>query len=100
MTERANPPGNSRIWLEQFSARPLVYLRMMPRWLLPGAVAALGVTGLAAPAWAGCIALGVLAALLAWLAALSWPGVNAQGRMLRLMAVLIVAGLAILRALG
>ena len=59
--------------LERASARPLLFLRGLPRWLPPLLLAGLLVAGLALPGWLGAAALVVIAVFLAWLAALSWP---------------------------
>jgi hypothetical protein len=54
------------------------------------------VTGLAVPGWVGAAALVLVAAFLGWLAALSWPALDQNGRLLRLAAVagtLVLAGI-------
>jgi hypothetical protein len=57
------------------------------------------VAGLAVSGWGGGIALVGLAAVLAWLAAVSWPRLSAQARLLRVAVCGCVLILAIVRAL-
>ena len=104
---RPLPPGNSfytpqasqaRGWLERASARPLVLLHQLPVWLVPIVLAGLLVTGLAVPGWLGAVALVLVAAFLAWLAALSWPQTSRGGRLLRLAAVAGVLAVAVIQA--
>ncbi len=106
---RPLPRGNSlytpaasqaRRKLEHASARPLVLLHQMPVWLVPLLLAALLVTGLAVPGWAGAAALVLVAGFLGWLASVSWPGLGPGPRLLRVAAVaglLVVAGIQAVR---
>jgi hypothetical protein len=91
--------GQARSRMERSSARPLVLLHQLPRWVVPILAAGLLVVGLAVPGWAGAAALVLVAAFLGWLAALSWPALNANGRLLRLAAVAGVLVLAVIRAI-
>ena len=79
---------------EQRSATLLLYLRGLPRWMLPVVLAALLIAGLAVRGWGGAIALCLVAAFLSWLAFLSWPRLAAGGRLAR------VAGVALLLAVA
>jgi hypothetical protein len=106
---RSLPKGNSlytpgasdtRRSLEHSSARPLVLLHQLPVWLIPVALTALLVTGLAVPGWIGAAALVLVAAFLVWLAAVSWPRLAPGPRLLRVAAVagvLVVAGIQAVR---
>jgi hypothetical protein len=91
-------PGASetRQAVERASARPLIFLQQLPRWVPPIAVLALLITGLAVPGWIGAVAFVLVAAFLAWLGYLSWPTITASGRLLRIAAV---AGLLVAAAL-
>jgi uncharacterized protein DUF6703 len=60
--------------------------------------AGLLVTGLAVRGLIGGIAVAGVAVLLSWLAALSWPRLSVQGRMLRVAAISVLVAAAILRA--
>ena len=93
-------PGASqaRSRVERSSARPLVLLHQLPRWVVPILAAGLLVVGLAVPGWPAAAALVLVAAFLGWLAALSGPALNPNGRLLRLAAVAGVLVLAVLRA--
>ena len=85
----------SRQAAERRSAKPLIYLHQMPAWLPPAIAAIFLVAGLAMHGPAAMAALIVVAAALAWLAAMSWPRLSAGGRVGRLCAVaimLVIAG--------
>jgi hypothetical protein len=79
---------------ERRSARPLIYLYQMPRWVAPLLLVVFLVAGLAVHGPAGAVALCVVAAVLAWLAALSWPRLSAGGRLGRIAAVAIMLAIA------
>jgi hypothetical protein len=89
-------PGASpaRQTTERRSARPLMYLYQLPTWVAPLLLVAFLVAGLALRGPAGAIALCVVAAVLGWLAALSWPRLSAGGRLGRVLAVAIMIALA------
>jgi hypothetical protein len=102
---RPLPPGDNlftpgaspaRQAIERRSAAVLLTLHQMPTWLAPVVLVALLVSGLAIRTWPGAIALGGVAVILGWLAALSWPRLTGQGRLLRvavIVAVLVAASL-------
>ena len=94
-------PGASsaRQSLETRSARPLLLLHQLPTWLTPLVAAALLVGGLALPGPGGAAALVALAAVLGWLASVSWSAISAQGRLLRAAAVIGVLVLAVVQGL-
>ena len=73
--------------MERFSARPLVFLHQLPRWILLLAVLALMITGFFVRGVIGAAALLLVAIFLGWLAYLSWPSINASGRVLRVIAL-------------
>ncbi len=80
---------------ERRSAKPLLYLHQLPRWVPPVVLAVLLVVGLAVKGPIGAIALLGVAAVLGWLAALSWPRLAASGqagRVLVIVGLLAVAG--------
>jgi hypothetical protein len=80
--------------VERASLKPAAYLHHLPRWLPAVLVAAAFVGGIAVRGWAGAALLFVVAAFLAWLAALSWPALGAQGRAVRVLAMAVLIGLA------
>lgn len=95
----ASPRGN----LERASIPILSRLLAMPRWLLVVLIASclllgLALTGPLAPL--GAIFLLLVATFLGWLLLLAWPVLNPGRRMIRLVVVLAVLGLAVLKALG
>jgi hypothetical protein len=93
-------PGASgtRQAVERSSARPLLYLRQLPRWLPPLVMLALLIAGFAVPGAIGAAALVLVAAFLAWLGYLSWPSLAARGRLLRIVAIAFLLALAAVQA--
>jgi len=89
-------PGASpaRQATERRSARTLIYLHQLPRWIAPVLLVVFLIAGLAVRGPAGAVALCLVAAVLAWLAALSWPRLPAGGRMGRVLAVALMLALA------
>jgi len=79
--------SETRRAVERFSARPLVFLHQLPRWVVLLVVLGLLISGFAVPGWIGAIALLLVGVLLGWLAYLSWPSINASGRVLRVIAL-------------
>jgi hypothetical protein len=79
---------------ERRSARPLLYLHQLPRWVPPVVLAVLLVVGLAVKGPAGAVALCAVVAVLGWLAALSWPRLSAGGRAARLLTVAVMLAVA------
>jgi hypothetical protein len=73
--------------VERLSARPLVFLTQLPRWVLLLIVLGLLISGFAVPGLLGAAALLLVAILLGWLAYLSWPSINTLGRVLRVLAL-------------
>lgn len=97
------PATGARRTLEVKTGPLLVMIHSMPRWVLPVTLAAALFFGLLLDgswAWLGAILLGIIAVFLAWLLALSWPLLSASSRVIRVVVVFAVAGLAILKALG
>lgn len=93
-------PGASatRQAAERRSAKPLLYLYQLPSWVAPLLMVALLITGLAVRGPGGAVALLGVAAVLGWLAALSWPRLSPAGRLGRLLAVAAVLGVAAFQA--
>jgi len=75
---------------ERFSAPLLLRLAALPRWSLVVGLVVLVVAGLLLPGWPGAVVLVVLAALLAWLAALGWSRYTPVAALLRVVTVLLV----------
>jgi uncharacterized membrane protein len=78
----------------------VLYLQNMPRWVLLLILVALLVGGLAIPGIGGSVLLLVLAALLGWLARISWPALDVSGRILRIVVLLILVAFAVGRLAG
>jgi hypothetical protein len=107
--ERPLPPGDSmftpgagrlRREVERRSAVPLVWLHQRPRWLSPLALGALFIAGLMAPGPLGALCLLLVAVFFLWLAYLTWPSLNRQQRVPRVLMTLVVLLLAVARMLG
>jgi hypothetical protein len=90
-TPNASP---ARQAAERRSARPLLYLHQLPRWVPPVVLALLLVVGLAVKGPAGAVALCAVAAVLGWLATLSWPRLTTGGRAGRLLTVAVLLAVA------
>ena len=84
--------------MERFSARPLVFLHQLPRWILLLIVLGLLISGFAVPGLIGAVALLLVAILLGWLAYLSWPSINASGRVLRVTALACMVAIVVWQA--
>ncbi|GHC89226.1 hypothetical protein GCM10007079_35020 [Nocardiopsis terrae] len=106
---RPLPPGDSlftpgagrlRREVERRSAVPLVWLHQRPRWLPPAVLGALFVAGLTAPGWLGALCLLLVVVSFLWLAFLTWPSLNRQQRIPRILMVSVVLVLAVARMLG
>jgi uncharacterized RDD family membrane protein YckC len=98
---RANTPGAPeersplRAAVERRSAAPLVFLSGLPRWLLLVAIFGLLVIGMVGTGWVGASGLLVLLVLLAWFAYLNWPALDAKGRTLRVVGLVVLAVFAV-----
>jgi len=93
-------PGSSpaRQAAERRSARPLLYLHQLPTWIAPLVMVALLVCGLAVKGPGGAVALCGVAAVLGWLATISWPRLSATGKLGRILGIALVLALAGLQA--
>jgi hypothetical protein len=72
-----------------------VFLSGLPRWVLLVAIFVLLVIGMVGTGWVGAAGLLVLFAALAWFAYLNWPALDAPGRILRVVALAVLAAFAI-----
>jgi Family of unknown function (DUF6703) len=76
--------------VERRSTGPLTWLATRPRWVPFVLVLALLLAGLFAPPVIASVCLLVLALGLLWLTYLAWPRLEASGRMIRLLVVVLV----------
>jgi len=90
-TPNASP---GRQAFERYSARTLLFLHQLPAWVQPVLLAVLLVVGLAVRGPGGAIALCVVAAVLGWFAAVSWPRLSSGGRAGRLLTVAAILAFA------
>lgn len=94
------PATGWRAGLERRSVGPLMVMSSLPGWLVPVLLGALLVAGLMLPfAWSGLLLL-VPTVFLGWLLLLSWPVITPGGRLLRLLAVLVLIGAMVVRVQG
>ncbi|PSL06954.1 hypothetical protein CLV30_102343 [Haloactinopolyspora alba] len=98
----ATPPPRSgaRARLEKVSYPILVRLSSAPKWVLGVVTGAILLGGLLAPPPVGPALLGVVVLFLAWLLTLAWPRLQPGPRLIRLVVVLVMAGLVLAQATG
>jgi hypothetical protein len=89
-----------RAAVERWSARPVVFLHTLPRWVLLAAVFVLLLVGMWGTGWVGAAGLLVLLVFLAWFAYLNWPALDTSGRALRVAALAVLTAFALGHALG
>jgi hypothetical protein len=89
-------PGRQAV--EQRSAAPLLFLRQLPAWIVPVALAVAVFGGLTVRGPVGAVLLGLGAAFLAWLAAVSWPRLTPRGRLGRVAVIAVVVAVAVVQA--
>jgi hypothetical protein len=103
---RPLPPGESLLTLdagplrravERRSAPFLIVMHRLPRLILPLLMAVLFGIGVIVAGPLGIVALCLLLAFLGWLSYLSWPAVNARGRVIRLALLVLLVGLVIMQ---
>jgi hypothetical protein len=87
-------PSPLRARVERWSVPMLARLRLAPRWLIFALTLGLVVGGLFAGPPLGPLLLLVLAALMAWLTYLSWPALTGNGRLSRVLVLLLLVGVA------
>lgn len=92
-----SPSEPLRPRVERSSATLLVYLRRLPRFVVPVVVAAVAAGGVLAPPPVGGLLLLVVLVLIGWLGYLSWPVLDPVARGLRVGVGLLVLILAVVR---
>lgn len=98
----ASAQGRRRA-LERFSYPILLTMQRVPRWLVVILMATclfLGLIQSGSLSWLGGILLLLVAVFLGWLVALSWPVISPGSRILRVVVVAAIVGIAILKFLG
>jgi hypothetical protein len=78
-------------------------LSRLPKFVVvvtPGILLFLGLIQTGNLAWLGGVLLLIVAALLAWLTALSWPVISIRSRIVRVVVVLVVIGFAVFKFTG
>ena len=83
--------------MEDVSRGLLTVLHGLPRLLIPLSIGILFATGVLAPPAIALPALGIVFLFVCWLAYLSWPAVHGGARLLRVLMIILVAGLIGLR---
>ena len=94
----APAPTGLRGRIEGASRPLLVRIHRLPRWLVVIVMVALLSGGMLAPGPIGAACLGVVVVFLAWLTYLAWPEGGAGRQVMRVLALVLAAGAAVLRA--
>ena len=89
------PATGARAAVERRSAVLLVLLSQAPRFVLPLASVVLLTGGVLLPRLPALVCFAVLLALVGWLSYLSWPVTEGRGRVLRVVALAMLAVLAV-----
>jgi hypothetical protein len=84
--------------VERFSARPVVFLQYVPRWLPMLVVLGLLISGFVVVGPVGAVALLLVGIFLGWLAYLGWPALSATGRVGRVIALTCMVVLVVWQA--
>ncbi len=82
-----------RVSVENASRGLLTRLHGLPRLILPLFTGILFAVGVLASQAIGVLALAIVGVFVTWLAYLSWPAVSTGGKLMRLLMVVLVAGL-------
>lgn len=96
-------PGTPRAELERRSYPLVMALTRVPRWLVVVVMALCLFFGLiqsGSLAWLGGVLLTIVSIFLGWLLVLSWPVIGMGSRLIRLVTVLAVLGIAVLKFMG
>ncbi len=103
-TRASTPPAvtaeQSHSALRERSRPLLVRLSRLPKLVIPAAMLACMLIGLAAPLPVALVALAFATAFVAWLAVLSWPVLDVKGKFVRGLMLGLVVGSAIARVNG
>jgi len=97
------PASPTRVKFENFSYPIVERLNRLPKFVIivtPGVLLFLGLVLTGALAWIGGVLMLVVAAMLAWLTALSWPVIPVRSRVIRVIVVAVVIGFAGLKFTG
>lgn len=94
------PDGPRRTAFHERSRGWLVRLARLPKLVIPGAMLALMLIGLAAPLPIALAALTVVVLFVGWLAVLSWPVLDARGKFVRGLMIGLVVGSGVARMNG
>ena len=97
------PASPARVKFENVSYPIVERLNRLPKFVIivtPGVLLFFGLVLTGALAWIGGVLMLVVAAMLAWLTALSWPVIPMRSRVIRVIVVGVVIGFAMLKFLG
>lgn len=100
MTSPDLPQPRLRAAIEQRSQVLLVFIAAQPRWRLPVALVAMLAGTVLLPAALAVVCLLVLLGTVGWLSYLSWPLTDSRGRLLRIVALILLACLGAREILG
>ena len=97
------PASPFRRKFEDFSLPIVAWLQRLPKFVVivtPGALLFLGLIQTGPLKWLGGILLLVVAVLLGWLTALSWPVISMRSKIVRVVIILVVVGFAWMKFVG
>ncbi|MEI6362556.1 MAG: DUF6703 family protein [Actinomycetes bacterium] len=97
------PASPARQRFEDISYPIVERLNRLPRFVVivaPGLLLFLGLIQTGKWAWLGGVLLVIVAGLLAWLTALSWPVIAVRSRIVRVVVILVVLGFAFFKFAG
>ena len=102
-TVPSKPASPARVKFENVSYPIVERLNRLPKFVIivtPGVLLFLGLVLTGALAWIGGVLMLVVAGMLAWLTALSWPVIPLRSRIIRVIVVAVVIGFAALKFTG
>jgi hypothetical protein len=97
------PASPARRRFEEISYPIVQWLNGLPRFVIivaPGLLLFLCLIQTGSLAWLGGVLLLIVAAMLAWLTALSWPVIATRSKIVRVAVILVVLGFATFKFLG
>lgn len=97
------PASPARRRFEEISYPIVQWLNNLPRFVIvvaPGVLLFLGLIQTGSLAWLGGVLLLLVAGILAWLTALSWPVIATRSKIVRVVVILVVLGFAAFKFTG
>lgn len=99
----STPASPARRRFEEISYPIVEWLNRLPKFIVvvvPGVLLFLGLIQTGPLAWLGGVLLLIVAAMLAWLTALSWPVIVTRSKIIRVVIIVVVVGFAVFKFTG